>query len=503
MLTNGIKAIHTDFLAAVEKFQGVQYDVMDTDARQFDEDFYAFRVVIRELERRLAAIIIQAFDDCTTISMTFKLLDSFEGLLDREVIAADLEKKHADLLNSYASDLKDVASMFHMYKDRPVVAKNSAPHSGAVAWVRGLVERIDEPMQKLRTMNKVILEMEQAKEIQRTYDTLMAAMAEYQQKQVAAWCDRVAATSDGKLMQPLLMQKPTGIAVNFDPGLVRLLRETKYFLLLKIEVPEQAEAIFQHSDTFRFHISSLDLICSIYNKIKETILPVEQPLVQQMLDEVEAALQRGCNELNWKSDTIDAYIKECMEMVNDVDTILSTIKDNVKATKDLLDKWTKNLMFERKEGKTYTFEELNEAFAALIQQRHSEIRDAGKEIGKLLSSSNRVLKINKGIPSWKKYVDYFSNIVIDGFSKAIIATINYLLKQIDPEQLAKVETTAPLLEIQLELVAPDIVWKPELAESADGKVCQPANECFLQRPWQSGLHPNMFVLPSNLLNPKH
>lgn len=39
--------------------QGVQYDVMDTDARQFDEDFYAFRVVIRELERRLAAIIIQ------------------------------------------------------------------------------------------------------------------------------------------------------------------------------------------------------------------------------------------------------------------------------------------------------------------------------------------------------------------------------------------------------------------------------------------------------------
>jgi hypothetical protein len=122
---------------------------MDTDARQFDEDFYAFRVVIRELERRLAAIIIQvrgrgseqqmggkhemgqagegdrqsgqsatearlcmacmespgaadaadgyelmllvvglhtqAFDDCTTISMTFKLLDSFEGLLDREV----------------------------------------------------------------------------------------------------------------------------------------------------------------------------------------------------------------------------------------------------------------------------------------------------------------------------------------------------------------------------------------------------------------------------------
>jgi dynein heavy chain len=44
--------------------------------------------------------------------------------------------------------MKDVADIFHQYKDRPVVAKNSAPYSGAVAWVRGLVERIEEPMLK-------------------------------------------------------------------------------------------------------------------------------------------------------------------------------------------------------------------------------------------------------------------------------------------------------------------------------------------------------------------
>ena len=53
-----------------------------------------------------ADLHLQAFDDCTTISITFKLLDSFEGLLDREVIAADLERKHTDLLASYGSDLK-------------------------------------------------------------------------------------------------------------------------------------------------------------------------------------------------------------------------------------------------------------------------------------------------------------------------------------------------------------------------------------------------------------
>lgn len=156
----------------------------------------------------------------------------------------------------------------------------------------------------------------------------------------------------------------------------------------QVDVPESAQAIFQHSDTFRQQISSLDLICSIYNKIQRTILPVEKPLVLKQLQDVEQALARGMQELNWKvcngdlavhvgrmdelwrrargatfparpsnsmpmppppicshwdvdctsvypcaqSDTIDAYIKECMDMVKDVDLTLTTIKDNVKAT---------------------------------------------------------------------------------------------------------------------------------------------------------------------------
>ena len=59
-------------------------------------------------------------------------------------------------------------------------------------------------------------------------------------------CDQVAATSDEKLNQPLLKTldplptaapgAPARLGVNFDDDLVRLLRETKYFLLLKFEV---------------------------------------------------------------------------------------------------------------------------------------------------------------------------------------------------------------------------------------------------------------------------
>jgi hypothetical protein len=83
----------------------------------------------------------------------------------------------------------------------------------------------------------------------------------------------------------------------------------------------------------RQQISSLDLIVGIYNRLQRTILPVERPLVQQKIEAVEAALQRGLNELNWRAEGIESYIAETMELVKDLDLVLTTVKENVKRTR--------------------------------------------------------------------------------------------------------------------------------------------------------------------------
>jgi hypothetical protein len=36
-------------------------------------------------------------------------MDSFEGLLDRELIQADLEKKHLDLMRAYGDEVRSVS----------------------------------------------------------------------------------------------------------------------------------------------------------------------------------------------------------------------------------------------------------------------------------------------------------------------------------------------------------------------------------------------------------
>jgi len=93
--------IYDLFQKAVDEFMQVKYDIMDIERREFEDDFYKFRQKIKELERRLASILTQGFDDCDTINGKFKLLDSFEGLLNRPNIQDELEKKHIILLELY------------------------------------------------------------------------------------------------------------------------------------------------------------------------------------------------------------------------------------------------------------------------------------------------------------------------------------------------------------------------------------------------------------------
>ena len=159
------------------------------------------------------------------------------------------------------------------------------------------------------------------------------------------------------------------------------------------------------------------------------------------------------------------FTPQVLAQVREVDSILRVLKDDVKSTQERLKEWETKLMFERKEGKTYSFDELQSATSAVLSARHSTIRDDGKTIIKLMSNSNRTVKISKASLAWRCYIDYVSDLLIDGFGNAIIASIRFVAQQLDPAYLAKYEVP-PLLEVRLELIPPNIVAKPDLGAMA-------------------------------------
>ena len=96
----------------MDTFKSVSYDIMDVGEVQFEHDYFKFRMTVKDLDRRLGSLLASAFDDLDTISMRVKLFDIFEGLLERPIIQAELEKKHKMLLHQVEQDLTSVETGF-------------------------------------------------------------------------------------------------------------------------------------------------------------------------------------------------------------------------------------------------------------------------------------------------------------------------------------------------------------------------------------------------------
>jgi dynein heavy chain len=469
-LTASVRQTHVDFEEAVQVFKHAKYEIMDVESKQFDSDFYTFQIHIKELERRLASVITQAFDDCVTVLMRFKLLDSFEGILEREVVQTDLEKKTSDLLNEYAADLKQVQEIFMLCIDSPPINDNAPPRAGAVTWVRALMERIQEPMDRFQAMSTSaqIMSGEEGKECLRAYSAILASLQQFETAHRQEWEQEIENTSTEKLKQPLLRKdtvSPLGfVYVNFDPALVCLLRETKYFLLLRLEVPESATHIFELAETYRQWTGNLDLMVNIYNSILETVLDVERPLIQQKLDNINKVLLKGQNRLNWKSTGIKEYIDQVMGFVKELKGQLDDMKTNVTRTQSILKTWSESLLIDRKSTKTYTVEEFVQTTHTLQTTRRKAIEKGGEEFHKHIASSNAVLAVSKNKTEWLSYVDYVNNIIVEGLVKVAVRSAQYLRDQIDKEEVAEKELS-PLLEVSMKLANKNAVFDPLLGKN--------------------------------------
>lgn len=83
-----------------------------------------------------------------------------------------------------------------------------------------------------------------------------------------------------------------------------LLRDVKYLDQLDSsdrELPTSAANVFQQNETYRKYLQNLDVIVALYNNVRETILDVEYPLIEQQLLDIDQQLERAIAELNWTS----------------------------------------------------------------------------------------------------------------------------------------------------------------------------------------------------------
>ena len=484
VLTTTVRRIFDDFRRIKGTLQVVPYDILDVQAKAFDTDFFAFRQSIKELERRLASVMTQGFDDQSTISGRFKLLDSFDMLLERPIIQDELERKHISLIHAYGIDLKRVQEIFLTEREQPPISWNLPPVAGALTWCRNLKERIGEPMSKLRDLHATVMEREESKEVIKLYTTLMSSLEDYEHQKVEEWGGDVDRTTQAKLKLSLLTRGKMGpylittgdpavdsklLQVNFDPALVRLLREVKYFLSLGLEVPPSALQVYQRASVYRKQTASLDLMVNMYNQMMYKLLPVEAPLMRGQITKIDSVMNTGLEVISWKSGRpIDDFIGEVSALVKAAHSVLFKLKGNLEEVAGVLNDWCDTPMLQRK-PKPMTPDEFENMYRTVRAQRYTAIKAGGQKIDQLLRDSHSIMAVSRTHPNWEAYTDFVNGIVVQGLSKMVVRSLEELVDQLSTESIVR-NHRQPMLVVQLALADDGIFFRPPIREERSGSV---------------------------------
>lgn len=302
------------------------------------------------------------------------------------------------------------------------------------------------------------------------YQNILKIIKDYEESKIGLWEKEVDESTHEKLKHFLITydesseNKENGLLkVNFDPILVRLLREVKYLKQLDRDVPETAFKLFEKADIYRRQVVSLELIIQNYNRIVTCLNDVEEPLVKERIVRMNKDIEPGIKEFKWESAGIDNFIKEAKKTVDDLYEIVDKMKKSLDSIYGELAK-LKKPMIERK-NKPISPEEYDNILKAAIANKLLNVKDCGTAVHKLLKEINDAVKFDKKKPEWKKYTEYINTIVTDGICEGIVFALDHLNEQINSEKLDQ----AQLFEIKLELEGKrGVVYEPEILESEGG-----------------------------------
>ncbi|XP_073435796.1 dynein axonemal heavy chain 9 isoform X2 [Dendrobates tinctorius] len=464
VLSQTVADMYQEFQDVYKVFSDKTYDCLDTGNKEFENDVSDFKLSIEEMDRRLGTLFCLAFDDTSSLEQTFRLLDMFGGLLDRPIITQDAFDKYPLLIAMFEDELDATKAIYdqHMVEvtvqGYPQISKNMPLVSGNLNWVKQMRERLQTPYVNFHQITHPCMESEEGRRMKQKDQEMMALLDQYMEKLYEEWCRTVSEKSQYNLMRPLITRDQGSklISVNFDPQLESVLREVKYLQILNMEtIPKEAEDIFSTKESYRQYRANLDLIATWYNKVISTILEVEFPLVEGQLKDIDVHLKSAEETLNWKSQGIWDYIQQVRDSVHDLERRVQKARDNVEEILAIMKTWVLPL-FERKDGKRETVLNLDDR-SERLEKRYNLIRESGTKIHQLVQENMQLFSADPDSEVWTAYMDYIDDMVLDGFFNAIECSLKFILDNMDNKA-----GLSPLFEVQLDLVIPDMVFRPSL-----------------------------------------
>ncbi|XP_011822268.1 PREDICTED: dynein heavy chain 17, axonemal [Mandrillus leucophaeus] len=451
LLGNLVTQIYDEVFELVKVFADCKYDPLDPGDSNFDRDYADFEIKIQDLDRRLAAIFCQGFEDCSSIESSAKLLYMCGGLLERPLILAKVVPRYSVMLELFDAELDNAKILYDAQMAAseegkiPLIHRNMPPVAGQLKWSLELQERLEVSLKHLKHIEHPVMSGAEAKLIYQKYDEMMELLRSHREKIYQQWVAGVDQDCHFNLGQPLILRDASNnlIHVNFSKALVAVLREVKYLnFQQQKDIPDSAESLFSENETFRKFVGNLELIVGWYNEIKTTVKAVEFLLIKSELEAIDVKLLSAETTLFWNGEGVFQYIQEVREILHNLQNRMQKAKQNIEGISQAM--------------KKEALLDLDGRLANL-SKRYTAVRDAGMKIQAMVAENAELFRADTLSLPWKDYVIYIDDMVLDEFDKFIHKSLNFLM-----DNMVTDESIAPLFEIRMELDEDGLTFRPSL-----------------------------------------
>ena len=267
------------------------------------------------------------------------------------------------------------------------------------------------------------------------------------------------------LNRPLVVRDPKKgtLKVNFGKETLFILMETRHLKkdFPDRDVPTKARVIFKRFDEFRNYNNSLEQMVALYNYFKTDLEKCEYKLISDEVDKIDRDLEAAEKTLTWNSENMWDYVEGLRLAALDLNTRVKQAQANVVKIKKEINRWAVVPLFKRLEDEDKPKLLDLDTKEEKKRQRYGEIMQAVKIIQDLVDENEKLFKIREGeitlFVRWKSYLQYLDYMISDGLLITISCSLGYLLDETNPDN-----DIDPLFAVQLELVDPDVVFRPSL-----------------------------------------
>lgn len=123
-----------------------------------------------------------------------------------------------------------------------------------------------------------------------------------------------------------------------------------------------------------------------YNKIKQTVLEVELPLIRAKLEAIDLQLTRAESDLTWQDPDCWNFIRTVKDLVYDLACRVGKAKENCEAIQSMMKGWSKQVMFCRKDNKKGSLIQLEDR-EERVNKKYSSMKTDGDSIHKMVQVS--------------------------------------------------------------------------------------------------------------------